>query len=75
MRPKQRWIIIPFLAAVVGAPFPVTAADDPVPPPGRIVDDPYDHRPLEDITPAERARVGRFTSDERVLGRSARAAG
>ena len=57
MRPKQRWIIIPFLAAVVGAPFPVTAADDPVPPPGRIVDDPYDHRPLEDITPAERARA------------------
>ena len=46
------------MAVLMACPLIAAAQETPSEmPTGKIVDDPYDHRPLEEITPAERARV------------------
>jgi hypothetical protein len=52
---------VPAAALAVGIPVAVAQETPSEVPTCRLVDDPYDHRPLEEITPAERARVRGFS--------------
>jgi hypothetical protein len=60
MNIKVLWLAAALLAVGLPALVPATA-QEPAGAVGKIVDDPYDHRPLEEITPAERAKARGFS--------------
>jgi hypothetical protein len=54
-------VIVMAAALAVGASVAAAQQSSSEVPTGKLVDDPYDHRPLEEITPAERARARSFS--------------
>jgi hypothetical protein len=58
---KIRMMTLSLAIALLALPLAMAQEETSEISTGKIVDDPYDHRPLEEITPAERARVRGFS--------------